>query len=510
MRSVSSSERIAKNTLALYARMLVNLVVSLYTSRVVLATLGTEDYGIYGVVGGVVGLFAFLNASQSGATSRFLTFEIGRGEKGRLPETFVSARIVHIAIALAVVILTETIGVWFLNHKLVIPEGRMEAARWVLQFSVAIAFLNVIQTPYTSAIIAHEKMGIYAYVEMLGVFLKLVIVYLLMVCRFDKLILYAALLLAVSLIIFLVYRIYCRRCFSETRASFVWRKDILRPLLSFSGFNLFGNMGSFANLQGTNFVVNMFFGVVYNAAAGVASTVSGAVEAFASNVLTAFRPQITKEYAREDYRSFESYIDFAIKAVLAVYCIAAVPAFIEMDKVMEIWLVEVPPCSVAFCRLLLINIFFTTVRYIITVGIHATAKVKAISLVSGLLLMANPFIIWMMFAKGLRVEYAYSSIIAINIILCCVDALLLKRYVPQIRIRRLSVSVALVTLVGSAAMLAGWLVASRFDPGIWRILLTVCVVALCIIAGVWALCLNGTQRQLAAGFLTRFFRKNER
>lgn len=487
--------------------MLVNLLVGLYTSRIVMATLGVVDYGIYGVVGGVIGMFAFLNASQSGATSRFLTFEMGRGEKGRLPETFVTAKIVHIVIAVLVVILVETIGLWFLNHKLVIPEDRMDAARWLLQISIIIAFINIVQTPFTAEIIAYEKMGVYASVEMLSVFLKLGIVFLLVLFDFDKLILYALLLLAVSVIIFLIYRIYCFRHFSETRSRFVWRKDIFKSLLSFSGYNLFGNMGFHVNLQGTNFVINMFFGVVYNAAVSVATTISGAVEGLTDSVLTAFKPQITKDYAREEYRSFESYINLAIISILAIYGLVAIPAFIEINKVLELWLVEVPPCSAIFCRLLLINVFFTTLRYVITIGIHATARVKTISLLSGFLLMANPFIIWLLFKNGMAVEYAYVSIIVIDALLCCIYYFLLKDYVPQVSIKRLAISTALISLVCAVAAAAGYFVSKQFDASLLRIFLTVAVVALCIGAGVWTICLSREQRGAVKAYISRRLQK---
>lgn len=493
--------------MALYVRMLLNMVVSLYTSRVVLATLGVEDYGIYGVVGGVVGMFSFLNAAQSGATSRFITFELGRGEKGRLNETFVSTKIVHIGIALIVVLLAETIGIWFLNHKLVIPDGRMTAARWLLQLSLVSTFLNILQTPYNAAIIAHEKMDVYAYVEMLHVFLKLGIVYLLVIGHFDKLILYSVLLLSVSVIIILIYRIYCRHHFAETRARFVWKKDILKSLLSFSGFNLFGNMGSIVNLQGTNFVVNIFYGVVYNAAVGIASTVAGTVEGFASNVMTAFRPQITKDYARKDYSSFESYIDLAIKVILAIYCIVAIPAFIEINKVLALWLKEVPTCSAIFCRFMLVNIFFTTLRYIITIGIHATARVKVISLFTGLLQILNPFVIWLLFSKGMEVKYTYLTIIIVNVILCGIDFYLLHQYVPQVNINKLVRSAILILFVCAMSLMVSFGAIHFFDQTILRILLTVLVSAVCTLSLTWLLCLNRSQRQTIIGYVHRFLRK---
>ncbi len=507
--TLSNNKRIAKNTVALYIRMLLGLVVSLYTSRVVLATLGVEDFGVYGVVGGVVGMFAFLNAAQKGATSRFITFELGRGEKGCLNDTFVSARIVHICIALLVVLLVETVGVWFLNNKLVIPEGRMYAAHWVLQLSILTTFLGIVQTPYGALIIAHEKMGIYAYVELLHVFLKLGIVYLLVIGDFDKLILYAILHAAVSIIILLIYRVYCIRHFPETRARFVWKKDILKSLLSFSGYNLFGNMGGIVNLQGTNFVVNIFYGVAYNAAVGIASTVSGAVEGFASNVMTAFRPQITKDYAREDYTSFESYLELAIKTILAVYCIVAIPAFIEIDKVLSIWLKEVPICSAVFCRFMLINIFFVTMRYIITIGIHATARVKVISLFTGALQMLNPFVIWLLFARGMDAKYTYMTIVFVNMILCGIDFYLLHQYVPQLNINKLVRSAILILFVCAMSLMVSSAAIHFLDQTVLRILLTVLVSAVCTLSLTWLLCLNSSQRQTIMGYVRKTFKKNK-
>lgn len=217
----SSNKRIAKNTLMLYIRMFISMLVGLYTSRVVLATLGVEDYGIYGVVGGVVGMMGFLNASMSGATSRFLTFELGKGDKERLAKTFSSALIVHIGIAIVVLILAETVGLWFLSNKLNIPAERMQAAHWVYQLSILSAMFGITQVPYNAAIIAHEKMDVYAYIEILNVTLKLLIVYLLTIGDFDKLKFYAVLTFAVSLIIMMIYRIYCLRHFKESRFHWV-------------------------------------------------------------------------------------------------------------------------------------------------------------------------------------------------------------------------------------------------------------------------------------------------
>ena len=485
----------------MYARMLVNLVVSLYTSRVVLATLGISDYGIYGVVGGITGMLSFLNAAQSGATSRYITFELGRKEGNRLKETFGSALIVHIGIALIVALLAETVGVWFLHHKLVIPEGRMNAAEWLLQISIISSVIGVIQTPFVSLIIAHEKMDIYAYIEMLHVFMKLGIVYLLLIGNFDKLILYSILLLAVVLIIFLIYILYSFSQFHEARGKLLWQNDTIKSLLSFSGFNLFGNMGSVVNLQGTNFAINMVFGVAYNAAASIASTVSGAIEGFASNIITAFRPQITKDYAREDYRSFEAFLDLAIKVILSIYCIVAIPAILEIDKVLDLWLEEVPVCAGIFCRFMLVNIFFCTLRYIITIGIHATARVKVISLFTGTLHMLNPFVIWLLYKYGMGVEYTYLSIVFVNIILSGIDFYLLHQYVPQVRVSHLVVSSFRTIIVCLLSMFISYTIIQVIPSSIYRIVLTTFVSFICILALSWFISLDNKQKIQVGAFI---------
>lgn len=506
----SNKKRIAKNTIALYVRMFVNLIVSLYTSRVVLATLGIEDYGIYGVVGGIVGMFSFLNAAQSGATSRFLTYEMGKGDKQKLKDTFSSALIVHVIIAFVVVILAETIGVWFLENKLVIPEERMHAARWVLQLSIISSVFVITQVPYNATIIAHEKMDVYAYVEMLHVFLKLGIVYLLMIVDIDKLILYAALVLMVTLLITVIYMLYCIFHYEEVSLRFIWDKGIIKSLLSFSGFNLFGNMGGIFNLQGTNFVVNMFFGVTYNAAVGVATTVSGAIEGFASNVLTAFRPQITKDYAREDYHGFEKYIDMAIKVILIIYCLVAIPAFIEMDKILSLWLKEVPICANIFCRLMLINIFFSTMRHIITVGIHATGRVKTISLWTGTLQMLNPFVIWFLYKAGMPPQYTYVSIIFVNALLSAIDLGLLHNYVSQIRIRKLAVSCLLVLAVCSASLLLSSYLIHFMDSSISRIFVSILVSAVLTLSMSWFICLEKGQKETIKFYISNKIHRKKR
>lgn len=450
----SSNKRIAKNTIYLYLRMLLSMVVSLYTSRVVLDVLGVSDYGVYGVVGGVVGMFSFLNSTMAGATSRFLTFELGKGNKERLKATFSSALIVHIGIALIVFVLAETIGMWFLCNKLVIPEGRMVAAHWVFQLSILGMAITVTQVPYNSTIIAHEKMDVYAYVELLHVFLKLGIVYLLLIGNFDKLILYAILMLAVNFIIAFTYWFYCIKHYDESRCRPKFDKEISKGLLSFSIYNLLGNMGSVINLQGTAFVINIFFGVLYNAAASVATTISSTVTGFASNIMVAFRPPITKCYAQDDIPQFQSLILWAIKAILLVYAFIALPVGFAVQELLSLWLVEVPVYADIFCQLLLISIFFETLRYVIIMGIHATGDVKFVSISTGITFCLNPVIVYILYKLGCAPAYAYVSVIGVNIFLSLLDMYILKHNEPRISLRQLVITSAHVVFVVLIVMMA--------------------------------------------------------
>lgn len=378
-----NTKRIAKNTLMLYGRMLFSMVVSLYTSRVVLNTLGVEDFGISNAVGGVIAMLGFLNDSMSGATARFLTYELGKGNVEKLKETFSTAVTIHIGIALFIFLFGETVGLWFLENKLVIPESRMLAARIVYQTTIIGTMLGIMQTPYNATIIAHEKMSIYAYVGILNVFLRLLIVYLLVIGDFDKLILYSFLQLSVSIIIISIYRVYCKIHFSETRFTFVWRKELFRPMLSFSGWDLYGNLSVIARTQGVSILLNMFFGPIANAAAGIATQVQGAVMSFAGNIVTAVRPQLVKYYATEEYRPMFELLSNSIKLSFILLSILTIPIITEINYILKLWLGNIPQNAAVFCAFTLLFNLFANTSLLFASIIHATGRVKRISLING-------------------------------------------------------------------------------------------------------------------------------
>lgn len=499
--STSSNRRIAKNTIMLYIRMFISMIVGLYTSRVVLATLGVEDYGIYGVVGGVVSMLGFLNASMSGATSRFLTYELGRGNTDRLAKTFSSALIVHVGIALIVFLLAETVGLWFLCCKLNIPEARMGAAHWVYQLSIFSAMIGITQVPYNACIIAHEKMDVYAYMEILNVTLKLLIVYLLCIGDFDKLKLYATLTFAVSVLIMMIYRIYSLRHFPEARFHWIWDKSYLRPLLTFSGWNLFGNFGSVMGQQGNNMVINVFFGVVLNAASSIALTISGIVTQFASNAMTAFRPPITKLYAKNDIKGMQELTMLALMTIMFLYSIVAIPVFAECDNLLSLWLVHVPDMASVFCRIIIISVFFETIRYIIIIDIHASGNVKWVSAYSGGLFCLSPIAVYVLYKLNAPSQSAFIVLALVNVLLVIINIFILKKYIPQIESKKVFITAFKITISAFLALIIIHFSASLFKASLLRLIATSMfslVIQVAIFAG---FCLNSSQRNTVLQFI---------
>ena len=493
----ANNRRIARNTLMLYLRMLLTVAVGIYTSRVVLNTLGVEDYGIYNVVGGVVSMMGFLNASLAGATSRFITFELGRGDQKRLADTFSSALIAHIGIALVVVLVAETAGLWFVTHKLVIPATRMGAALWVYHLSIVSAAIGITQVPYTACVIAHERMGVYAYMEILNSVLKLLIVYILLVGHFDKLKLYAVLTFAVSALIAAIYRFYCTRKFAESHFRWTWNKEILRPMVSFSAWDVYGNLSVSANQQGTNMMLNMFFGPVVNAAAGVAGTVTGIISGFANNVTTAFRPQIVKQYAQGNIAEMQQLLSNAAKFYILLYGIIMIPLFIEIESVLRLWLGQVPPYTVTFCRAILIQTIIRALIWTLNIPIHATGNIKRISFISGSVFMITLAPMYVSLSLSNIPAYAYVTLIFMDPIILFITMWIIKKQIPQFKAKVFileSFPKALVLCIFSAFI--GWVVHSTLQQSIWRIIVVSITTVSFISTTGFYLILNLQQRKL--------------
>lgn len=382
-----SNKRIAKNTLLLYFRMLLTMAVSLYTSRVILSTLGVEDYGIYNVVGGVVAMFGFINGSMSSATQRYITFALGKGDEKRLQTVFSTTLQIHALIAFLTVILGETIGLWFLYNKMQIPADRMEAAFWVLQCSIASTVVMIVSVPYNAGIIAHEKMAAFAYISILEVILKLIIVYMLVVFYIDKLVLYAILLLVVQLLIRVCYSFYCNKHFKETKYHHVWDKILFKEMVSFAAWSILGNLSFILFTQGLNILLNVFFGPVVNAARAVAVQVQNAIQQFVSNFQMALNPQITKTYAQDNMTEMYELIYRSAKFSFFLLFFLSLPVLFETNFILTVWLKTVPENTVIFLRIMICISLIYTIANPMIIANQATGKVKKYQAVCGTILL---------------------------------------------------------------------------------------------------------------------------
>lgn len=394
---VENSKRVVKNTLFLYVRMFFTMAIGFYMSRVILIKLGVEDYGIYNVVGGVAAMFTFLNSSLSGATSRFLTYNLGQGNMQKMKDTFSAAYTIHILLAIAVMLLCETLGLWLLENKLVIPETRMNAARILFQLSIITTMVNIIQVPFNALIISHEKMNAYAYISMLDITLKLVVVLILDFIPFDKLIVYGVLFFVVSNFIRYLNRWYAKRHFEECVTKISHNKEMMLPMLKFSGWDLYGNLSIMGRSQGINILENMFFGPVLNAAAGVSGYVMSAILGFSSNFITAVRPQIIKLYAQEKLEEMQRLVERGSKMAFFLLFFVSFPCLLELQFVLDLWLEEVPDYANEFIKLTIIWNWMTVLFFPLSAVIHATGNVKRISIINGTLYLAVVPITYVLF-----------------------------------------------------------------------------------------------------------------
>jgi len=360
--------------------------VSLYTSRVVLQQLGVSDYGIYSLVGGIVALFGFFNTAMSSATQRYLSFDIGKGDTEHLRKTFSATLTIHFGIALLVLILAETIGLWYINHKMVFPGDRGFAVNVVYQFSVFSFLLGIVQVPYNALIIARERMKVYAYVSIAEVLLKLIIVFLLIYFGNDKLITYATLTFVVAVIIRLIYQFYCRRHFVESKYKFEYDRVYYRELFSYSGWSLFGNLAVVGKWQGTNIILNIFFGTIVNSAYGIAMQVQGALSSFVYNFLVAVRPQIIQSYAKKDLQRSHKLIIQSSKFSFILLYFISLPVLFNIEYILSIWLEIVPEYTSVFITLCMIGILIDCISEPLIAGIHASGNIKTYQIVLSLLI----------------------------------------------------------------------------------------------------------------------------
>jgi len=450
MTSTDNNKRIAKNTLFLYFRSIITLGIGLYTSRVVLGQLGLSDYGVYNVVGSVIVLFSFLQNAMSNATSRFFTFDLGTGDFEKLKKTFNLSVVIHIFTAFIILILGETIGLWFLNTQLVIPAERMGTANFVYQLSIISTCIGIMQTPYVVTISAHERMKVFAYAGLADSVLRLVVALALGFAAFDKLGFFAFLLLLVYLIMTLFYQIYCHRNFPETHFKWFWDKKMFWERMAFSGWTTFGGISAVAAIQGVNMLLNVFHGVVVNAAFAVMQQVSNTVVQFTNNITTAISPQITKSYAKNDFDYLHSLIFRSVKFMYFLVFALSIPLILNMDFILSLWLKTVPPFAVVLCQWILVYNLICTFNNAINISIIATAKIKKLQIMAFVFSASNFITIYFLFKNGFSpqiIPVVYSIIAVLGIIF---SFYLAKSYIrfPLIKFcKDILVKIVLVTCI---------------------------------------------------------------
>ena len=475
----ANNKRIAKNTLLLYVRMLFIMAVQLFTIRVVLNTLGVVDYGIYNVVGGIVTMFAFLNGAMVTSTQRYITFELGKGNLQRLNEVFTSCVQIHLIISFIIIILGETVGIWFLYEKMVIPEERFTAAMWVYQLSILTMCVQIMSAPYNSDIVAHEQMGVFAAISIIETVLKLFVVYILAIGEFDKLILYAFLIFIIQLSIQFFYSRYCNRCYPESRLICVFNKTLLRELSKFMGWNIWGSLAATLFSTGINLLLNVFFGPVVNAARAIAVQVESAIALFSTNFLMAVNPQITKLYAQNNLKDMHKLLFRASKYTFMLLFVLSLPVMIETETILKIWLKIVPDYTVIFLRLLLCIVIVDSVARPLMTAAAATGDVKLYqSLIGGILLSIVPIAYIVLKLGG-----SPASVYIVHLTICVI-AFLTRLWVIkpmiQLSLRQYFSSVIVRCLIVLAISLPLCFLVRYFLPTGILFTISVCIVSMLI------------------------------
>lgn len=494
--SRENNNRIAKNTILLYFRLIITMLVSLYTSRVVLEVLGVEDYGIYNVVGGVVGMLAFLNGTMSSATQRFLSFEIGKGDYIALGKVYSVTMQNHIIIALIVVVLAETIGLYFLHYKMNFPAERMDAVFWVYQLSVCSIALSIIQVPYNAAIIAFERMTFFAYISILDVSAKLMAVFLLKWIDYDKLILYAVLMFIIPLFIRFAYIIYVRRNLKACKYTFCKDTKLTKKILSFASYTFVGHFSLMLRTQGMSVLLNIFFGPLINAANAVATQVKGAIDSFTQSFILAVNPQIVKSYASNNLEYMRTLIFQSSKFSFFLLSLLITPLLFETEYILNIWLKNPPEYSILFCRLMLINILFEALSGTLVYGALATGNVKKYQLTMACFSLLVLPLSYVFLKLGFQPPTVFYVSIAYSFVALFVKLLLLKELLNFPILSYLNKIVVIELLVFLPSLILPIFIVYHLDIGFIRLLATTLSSCTCILLSAFYIGLTRNERQL--------------
>ena len=411
-----NSKRLAKNTLFLYFRMFIIMVVTFFTTRVVLQVLGVTDYGIYNTVAGVVVLFAFLNNAMVTTTQRFLNYYLGKSDDDSVALCFSMSLIVHVAIGLILVILAEGVGLWFIHYKMSLPTERMNVALWTLHLAALTSFVNVVKSPYNACLIAYEKMDFYAYISIFEAILKLAIVYMLSLSTMDKLMLYGIMLFSVSLIVMLMYKLYCNKHYEISKYKFSWDKPMFLNMFQFSGFSLLGNAANAGTQQGISMIVNVFAGVTTNAAIGVSNQLSHGIYNFITNFQVAFNPTLVKTYAQNEFEQLKNLIYRVSRYSFFLMFIISLPVIVYCENFLDLWLGTVPDYSAAFCRLTILTLLIDTIAEPLWKTVQASGDIKRYQLTVSLILLCNLPLAYLLLLEGFSPVWVFIIKLGLNLV----------------------------------------------------------------------------------------------
>lgn len=501
------SNRIAKNTMTLYLRMILLLLISLYTSRVVLAALGESDFGTYNVVGGVVAVLGFLMGTLNTASSRFITVALGTSDAQEMRKTFSNVFMVNVILLSIVIVLAETIGLWFLLNKLNIPEGRMTAAFWVYQFSVITVIISFIQVSFTATVIAHERMDIFAYISLFDGFARLGISLLIGITKTDRLIFYGFCLLLIQVIDFVVYWYYCHVKFDECKISLQIDKSTFRKILSFISWSAYGSFVSIGITEGLNIVINLFFGITVNAARAVAVQVQGAVAHFTTNFQTAINPQLIKSTSQKDFVSACSLFLASSKFSFFLLCIVGIPIIIEAQYILSLWLIDVPDYACSFCQIMIVISIWGCLANPLRVVNQAEGNIKKFQLYEcTILLLIIPVAycslkIWAVPILVFVVHFVFDNvaqIVRLLIVLPKIE-LSLGTYFKNVYLRLLPIFIF--------PFIPGVLINNYIEIGMPRLVLNFFVVEIVLFVGIWYFGMKENERELLKGLMAKIIKR---
>lgn len=501
--STSSNKRIARNTMMLYIRMFVIMGVTLYMSRVVLDALGVDDYGIYNIVGGIVVLFAFINGAMTTAVQRFLNYDLGRNDTGEAQRDFAASLNIYLGISVLFIILAETVGLWFLDTYINIPPTRADAAWWAYQLTVLTTVLNMLRTVYNAAIIAHERMSFYAYTSIIEAALRLGVAFAIFMFP-DRLISYAALLAAVSLIILAWYMVYCRAKFEICRHhTFTYEKARYRGLIGFSGWSMLGAMANTGAQQGCNVLMNIFFGVASNAALGIANQVNSAIYNFLSNFQTAFNPQIVKTYAAGEKENFTNLLINASKYSYFLMLMIIIPLYIFCDEVLGLWLTEVPQHSASFCKLMFMFTMVDALQGPLWVSVQATGKIRNYQILMSILILSSVPVSYVLL-KFIKVAEVILAVRVLANVVTAVARVIYLRKLLDFPIARYLKEVIAISLIVTAIAVVAPCVTYECLTGWAKVAVTVIVAILSTALTVFFIGMKRNERNFVLKTLKQF------